>query len=76
MLVYNRAFCFFNHVHAGEALAEELARRIGKHKCYRVRWPDGIKDANQMLVERGIEQLRACINNAEEYPVEGLQRYA
>ncbi|CAJ1963040.1 unnamed protein product [Sphenostylis stenocarpa] len=37
----------------GQALAEELARRIGKEKCWRVRWPkkgklDNCKDANEV----------------------------
>ena len=25
---------------AGNAMAEELARRIGKHKCYKIKYPD------------------------------------
>ena len=57
-------------------MAEELARRIGKYKCYRVRWPDGINDANEMLVKYGGKKLEEVISKAEEYPVEGLLRYA
>jgi twinkle protein len=35
----------------GEALEEELARRLGKERCWRVRWPEGSKDANDVLME-------------------------
>lgn len=77
MYVYMCFLFLQTHIYtpAGEALAEELARRIGKHKCYRVRWPDGIKDANDMLRKHGPQSLEKCIKEAEEYPVEGLQRY-
>lgn len=56
----------------GQALQEELARRIGREKCYRVTWPDGIKDANECLTLAGPEFLRQCLANAEPYPVEGI----
>lgn len=56
----------------GQALQEELARRIGREKCYRVIWPDGIKDANECLVQIGPDFLRQCIESAEAYPVEGI----
>lgn len=56
----------------GQALQEELARRIGREKCYRVIWPDGIKDANECLVNVGADFLRSCLEGAEPYPVEGI----
>ena len=56
----------------GQALQEELARRIGREKCYRVTWPDGIKDANECLTLAGPEFLRQCLETAEPYPVEGI----
>ncbi|KAK7303608.1 hypothetical protein RJT34_14518 [Clitoria ternatea] len=61
----------------GQALAEELARRIGKEKCWRVRWPkkrrsDNCKDANEVLMYLGPEALRDAIENAELYPIRGL----
>ncbi|XP_057428640.1 twinkle homolog protein, chloroplastic/mitochondrial [Lotus japonicus] len=61
----------------GQALAEELARRIGKEKCWRVRWPkkgrDGnCKDANEVLMYLGPEALREVIENAELFPIRGL----
>lgn len=56
----------------GQALQEELARRIGREKCYRVTWPDGIKDADECLTLAGPEFLRQCITEAEPYPVDGI----
>ena len=56
----------------GQRLAEELARRIGPERCYRVQWPDGCKDANDVLVSHGVEQLRTCLETAQPWPVKGL----
>ncbi|KAM7262519.1 hypothetical protein ACFE04_000202 [Oxalis oulophora] len=41
---------------AGQALAEELARRLGKERCWRVKWPkknddEHCKDANEKFVQ-------------------------
>jgi twinkle protein len=60
----------------GQALAEELARRLGKERCWRVRWPDGddvqCKDANDTLVTHGADVVRECIDAAKPYPITGL----
>jgi twinkle protein len=56
----------------GEALAEELARRIGRAKCYRVQWPNGCKDANDALIKLGAEKLRELIAEAEAMPLQGV----
>jgi len=60
----------------GRALAEELARRLGKERCWRVRWPDSgdapCKDANDVLLMHGADVLRECIEAAELYPIAGL----
>lgn len=58
---------------AGQKLEVELARRIGKGKCCRVRYPEGCKDANDVLMRHGAAALRACIANAEEFPVDGAK---
>jgi len=55
----------------GQLLESELARRIGKSKCCRVRWPEGSKDANDVLMRHGAEALRGCFADAEDYPVDG-----
>jgi twinkle protein len=60
----------------GQALTEELARRLGKERCWLVRWPDSgdapCKDANEVLVMHGADVLRECIEAAEPYPITGL----
>lgn len=56
----------------GDALAEELARRIGKYRCYRVKFPSGTKDANDVLTKIGAEALRELVDAAEPWPVAGL----
>lgn len=56
----------------GQKLADELARRVGKHRCWRVSWPDGCKDANDVLLKKGPEALRKCVDAAEPWPIDGL----
>uniref|UniRef100_A0A803MID8 SF4 helicase domain-containing protein n=1 Tax=Chenopodium quinoa TaxID=63459 RepID=A0A803MID8_CHEQI len=61
----------------GQALSEELARRFGRERCWRVKWPkkndfDYYKDANEVLMYLGPEKLKETIDNAEIYPIQGL----
>jgi twinkle protein len=61
----------------GRALEAELARRIGRDKCWRVRWPVAvgdvqIKDANDCLISMGADALRECIDDATPFPIEDL----
>ncbi|KAK9706975.1 hypothetical protein RND81_07G164600 [Saponaria officinalis] len=61
----------------GQALAEELARRLGRERCWRVKWPkknelENFKDANEVLMYMGPEVLKETIANAELYPIQGL----
>jgi twinkle protein len=56
----------------GKRLEEELARRLGVEKCKRVAWPEGCKDANDVLVNHGADRLARCLLEAESYPVDGL----
>ena len=58
----------------GLALREELARRLGRHRCYLVTWPDGCKDACDVLQQHGPDAVRAAISMAEPYPIKGVQR--
>ena len=60
----------------GQALAEELARRIGKIKCWKVEWPDGIKDANDALLQLGALETERLIKNPVPWPVEGIYSLA
>lgn len=58
----------------GVRLQEELIRRLGRDKCLTVVWPDGCKDANDVLVKHGAEVVGDCIANARELPIEGTYR--
>ncbi|XP_017232249.1 primase homolog protein isoform X2 [Daucus carota subsp. sativus] len=56
----------------GQVLAEELARRLGKKRCWLVQWPKKdesccFKDANEVLKNLGPSALRDIINNAVLY---------
>lgn len=55
----------------GLRLRDELVRRLGPEKCRIVDWPDGCKDANDVLVQFGVDVLLDCINNARELPIVG-----
>jgi twinkle protein len=56
----------------GRALEEELSRRLGREKCKRVTWPDGCKDANEVLVTLGRGALLQALAEAKPYPIEGV----
>lgn len=58
----------------GRKLMDELARRIGREKCWRVTWPDGCKDANDTLIAHGPEAVRAALAGMTPEPVEGITR--
>ncbi|MCO5598063.1 hypothetical protein L7F22_052153 [Adiantum nelumboides] len=64
-----------------KALTEELARRLGRERCWRVNWPfdedtgDLCKDSIEVLRLKGPQALQDMIKNAELYPVHGLFRF-
>jgi twinkle protein len=60
----------------GISLREELARRLGKHRCFIVNFPDGIKDANEMIQQKGCKSLLEVFGQAAQYPLEGISQVA
>lgn len=65
----------------GQVLAEELARRLGKERCLRVKWPmkssvESCKDANEVLNIFGEHALKEVIKKAEMFPVRGLLSFS
>lgn len=56
----------------GKKLEEELCRRLGRDRCFQVQWPEGIKDANELLVKHDSKFLAMILDNAFPYPVQGL----
>ena len=57
---------------AGRGLANEMARRIGKNKCFRVRFPEDCKDANEVLLKHGPTLVGELIEYAEPWPIAGV----
>jgi len=57
----------------GARLEDEIARRLGVEKCSRTRWPQGRKDANDVLM-KDADDLRWFIENAEPFPDLGCFR--
>ena len=47
----------------GRFLRDALAVRLGEHRCFWVEWPDGIKDANDMLREHRGQALADLLSN-------------
>jgi twinkle protein len=47
----------------GRFLRDALAVRLGEHRCFWVEWPEGCKDANDVLRDHGPEKLWECIAN-------------
>lgn len=54
----------------GKTLEQELARRLGQERCWRVVWPDGCKDANDVLVKHGPHTLNQCLSDAKPWPID------
>lgn len=53
----------------GVKAAEELAKRLGPANCSWVHFPEGCKDANDVLVKLGVEQLKRCVQEASPFPL-------
>ncbi len=49
----------------GRLLRDELAIRLGRRRCWFVTYPEGCKDANDVLVKHGEAGVRALINRAQ-----------
>lgn len=58
----------------GIVLRDELVRRFKPNNCSRVEWPEGTKDANDVLQKYGAERLRQVLDAARPYPVSGIAR--
>jgi twinkle protein len=56
----------------GKILEAELARRIGRSKCWTVEYPEGCKDANDVLMKHGREVLQRVVLSAKPMPVSGV----
>jgi twinkle protein len=68
----NRVIIFSDNDEKGSSLAEELARRIGRFKCWRPTLPPDCKDANDVLMKHGSAKLKQLVDDCEAWPVAGL----
>ena len=57
---------------SGKAMAEEIARRLGKERCWQIHWPQDRKDANEVLVQDGRATLVDILENPKPWPVAGV----
>ena len=55
----------------GQELQAKLIRRLGPERCWRATWPDGYKDANDVLGDFGGIRLREILEAATPIPIEG-----
>src|SRR5690606_14201510 len=62
---------------AGHALRQDMAKLFGAAKFWFVEWPEGVKDANDMLRTDGPEALLDLVSEgALPWPVNGLFQLA
>ncbi len=58
---------------AGQGLKAELLRRLGSNpNVYIAEWPEGCKDANDVLINHGATELKKCLRGAKQVPAEGI----
>lgn len=58
----------------GQRLEQELVRRFGPERCRKVSWPDGCKDANDVLLAYGVEAIKLAVELAKPPPIAGIFR--
>jgi twinkle protein len=57
---------------SGKHLRDELSRRIGREKCFRVTYPLDCKDMNEVLTQYGEDRVSEIISEAHPYPIDGV----
>jgi twinkle protein len=69
---FERIFLSMDMDAPGDEAAEEIASRLGRHRCYRVKLP--LKDANECLVQ-GLspEAMAQALKDAQSLDPEGLK---
>lgn len=56
----------------GIKLRNELAGRFGKHRCSYLEFPNGIKDINDLLKEKGKDTVKELMDNPTKWPIEAV----
>ena len=58
----------------GFRLKEELAKRLGRDKCWVPEYPEGIKDVNDIYVQKGKTGVAEFYKSFKPYPISGVIR--
>jgi twinkle protein len=58
----------------GFKLREELAKRLGRDKCWVPEYPEGIKDVNDIYLLKGKTGVSEFYNSFRPYPISGVIR--
>jgi twinkle protein len=69
---FDRVVLAVDNDEPGQRAETELARRIGPEKCFRVEYPDGCKDLNDVLVKHGEAAVKNTVESARPIPVSGI----
>lgn len=59
----------------GRALFHDLVIRLGRGRCRFVTYPDGCKDANDVLIQHGIEGIGEIVASKKWCKLDGLYQY-
>ena len=56
----------------GKYLSKVLVERFGADRCALVEFPEGCKDANDILLTYGVDGLKNLVNSAKDTPIQGV----
>jgi 5S rRNA maturation endonuclease (ribonuclease M5) len=62
-----RVYVAFDNDEGGKETALKFAERVGLEKCFEVKYPTGIKDANQYFKEYAYEDFIGLVKKAQPY---------
>ncbi|MBK7377392.1 MAG: toprim domain-containing protein [Chitinophagaceae bacterium] len=63
---------FTDNDEPGRSLQAELARRLGKDRCYKVDYPESCKDANDVFLKHSKAMVSSIIEQAKRWPIDGI----
>ena len=70
---FKRVILFTDDDKPGLGLRDELCRRLSAIKCWKVRLPQGCKDANDVLCNHDADTLRGVVADAQPFPLRALR---
>lgn len=59
----------------GLAFERIMIERLGAKRCWQVNYPEGCKDANDVLMKHGKAELVKILDKAKPCPVEGIETF-